>query len=54
MGRNHDLLLRGRTDQPVTLCVESKADEPFGELVSEVWTANTDASGQPTGRMVLA
>ena len=49
-GRNHDLLLRGRTDQPVTLCVEAKADEPFGELVSEVWTANTDASGQPTGR----
>ena len=48
-GRNHDLRLRGRTDQPVTVCVEAKADEPFGELVSETRKAGTDESGQPVG-----
>jgi hypothetical protein len=30
--------------------VEAKADEPFGELVSEVWASSTDAEGQPVGK----
>jgi hypothetical protein len=31
-GRNHDLWLLGRTDQEqVTICIEAKADEPFGD-----------------------
>lgn len=30
-GRNHDLALRGHTDsESVTVCIEAKADEPFG------------------------
>ena len=30
-GRNHDLWLLGRTDQEqITICIEAKADEPFG------------------------
>ncbi|MCK9392784.1 MAG: hypothetical protein M0Q01_14595 [Syntrophales bacterium] len=30
-GRNHDLWLLGRTDQEqITVCIEAKADEPFG------------------------
>ena len=48
-GRNHDLWIRARTDRPVTLCVEAKADEPFGDLVSEVWAGSTDGSGKPIG-----
>jgi hypothetical protein len=36
-GRNHDLWLLGRTNQEqVTICIEAKADEPFGnETVAE-------------------
>lgn len=36
-GRNHDLWLLGRTDQEqVTICIEAKADEPYGnETVGE-------------------
>lgn len=36
-GRNHDLWLLGKTpNESVTLCIEAKADEPFGnETVSE-------------------
>ena len=36
-GRNHDLWLLGRTDQEqITICIEAKADEPFGnETVAE-------------------
>ena len=38
-GRNHDLALRGNTDNDsVTICVEAKADEPFGNAtVDEYW-----------------
>jgi hypothetical protein len=49
-GRNHDLVLHGQADRPVTLCVEAKADEPFDKLVSEVWAESTDAAGQPVGK----
>jgi len=36
-GRNHDLWLLGRTNQEqITICIEAKADEPFGkETVAE-------------------
>lgn len=36
-GRNHDLWLLGRTNQEqITVCIEAKADEPFGnETVAE-------------------
>ena len=36
-GRNHDLWLLGKTErESVTLCIEAKADEPFGdETVAE-------------------
>lgn len=36
-GRNHDLWLLGRTNQEqITICIEAKADEPFGnETVGE-------------------
>ena len=38
-GRNHDLTLVGKTPrESVTICVEAKADEPFGaETVREYW-----------------
>jgi hypothetical protein len=38
-GRNHDLALIGQTPrESVTVCVEAKADEPFGaETVLEYW-----------------
>ena len=38
-GRNHDLALVGQTPQEsVTICVEAKADEPFGsETVRQYW-----------------
>ena len=38
-GRNHDLALVGETPrESVTICVEAKADEPFGaETVREYW-----------------
>ncbi|BCO11361.1 hypothetical protein GEOBRER4_n1903 [Citrifermentans bremense] len=38
-GRNHDLALIGETgDHRVTVCIEAKADEAFGnETVSEYW-----------------
>jgi len=38
-GRNHDLALVGQTPrESVTICVEAKADEPFGsETVREYW-----------------
>jgi hypothetical protein len=40
-GRNHDLWLVGKTQrESVTICVEAKADEPFGnETVAEYRTA---------------
>jgi hypothetical protein len=40
-GRNHDLVLKGRTgDIPVTVCVEAKVDELFGnDTVEEYWIA---------------
>ena len=36
-GRNHDLWIQGKTNQEqVTICIEAKADEPFGnETVAE-------------------
>lgn len=36
-GRNHDFCLKGRTtSEQVTICIEAKADEPFGnETVGE-------------------
>lgn len=34
-GRNHDLWLVGHSgDQQVTVCIEAKADEPFGDFVA--------------------
>ena len=38
-GRNHDLALVGKTPrESVTICIEAKADEPFGnETVREYW-----------------
>jgi len=38
-GRNHDLVLHGQTTtEKVTICVEAKADEPFGtETVLTYW-----------------
>lgn len=51
-GRNHDLWLLGRTDQEqITICIEAKADEPFGnETVFEYsLSANKRRmSGKPT------
>lgn len=42
-GRNHDLALVGQTPRElVTICVEAKADEPFGsETVREHWERAT-------------
>lgn len=39
-GRNHDLCLYGKTHQEnVTVCIEAKADEPFGDFtVGEYWS----------------
>lgn len=35
-GRNHDLWARGTAgSNPFTLCVEAKADEPFGDTIGE-------------------
>jgi len=32
-GRNHDLWIRGKTPrEKVTICIEAKADEPFGNF----------------------
>lgn len=38
-GRNHDLALVGRTPrEQVTICIEAKADEPFGtKTIREYW-----------------
>ena len=38
-GRNHDLVLRGQTStENVTICIEAKADEPFGaDNIREYW-----------------
>jgi len=51
-GRNHDLWLLGRTDQEqVTICIEAKADEPFGnETVFEysLSASKRRVSGKPT------
>lgn len=35
-GRNHDLWIRAEVDDaPLTICIEAKADEPFGEPIGE-------------------
>lgn len=51
-GRNHDLWLLGRTaSEQVTICVEAKADEPFGnETVAEYRASATKRreNGKPT------
>jgi hypothetical protein len=51
-GRNHDLWLVGQTDrEQVTICIEGKADEPFGnETVLECWdrAMRRRNSGEPT------
>jgi hypothetical protein len=51
-GRNHDLWLTGFVaDGSVTVCVEAKADEPFGEPIGayvEKVLAKTDRLGQRT------
>jgi hypothetical protein len=40
-GRNHDLALKGNTqNESVTICIEAKADEPFGNAtVGEYWNS---------------
>lgn len=52
-GRNHDLWLIGETGgQKITICVEAKADEPFGtDTVATYRTAalKKQAAGTPTG-----
>jgi hypothetical protein len=50
-GRNHDLMLRGHTNtEQVTVCVEAKADEPFGNTIGKYYEAacKASASGDPT------
>jgi hypothetical protein len=46
--RNHDLALVGSVaGRPVTVCVEAKADEPFGEKIGHYWRAKTKPDGTP-------
>jgi len=47
-GRNHDLWLKGSVaDRSVTVCVEAKADEPFGEPIGPY----VEAAVEKTGRL---
>jgi hypothetical protein len=49
-GRNHDLVLVGRSDAgQVTICVEAKADEAFGEVVGK-YLAQTKKKAAAEGR----
>ncbi|MCK5126862.1 MAG: hypothetical protein KAR42_11460 [candidate division Zixibacteria bacterium] len=52
-GRNHDLWLLGKTsDESVTICIEAKADEPFGSDTIEVYlqkARNRIKEEKPTG-----
>lgn len=48
-GRNHDLWLLGRSgSKMVTVCIEAKVDEPFGNDTVAEYRAKAEKSGKPT------
>ena len=43
-GTNHDLALNGHTpDHQAVVCIEAKADEPFGEKIGHYWRRMTES-----------
>ena len=47
-GRNHDLWARGSADgRAFTLCVEARADEPFGDTIGETCAKAVERSEAP-------
>jgi len=53
-GRNHDLALKGTTDyESVTICIEAKADESFGNTtVGEYWLSGIQKRNRGTSTRV--